>query len=95
MTEDEIIREPHQLNGHEFEQALGDSEGQGKLACCSPRGSPRLGPDLAAEQQLQACLSVYIASKSEECCQEGWSQVLSLCSQAPESVPLICLFPSR
>ena len=26
----------HQLNGHEFEQILGDSEGQGSLACCSP-----------------------------------------------------------
>ena len=25
----------HQLNGHEFEQALGDGEGQGNLACCS------------------------------------------------------------
>ena len=25
----------HGLNGHEFEQGLGDSEGQGKLACCS------------------------------------------------------------
>ena len=28
----------HQLNGHEFEQTLGDSEGQGSLACYSPRG---------------------------------------------------------
>ena len=28
----------HQFNGHEFEQTLGDSEGQGNLACCSPRG---------------------------------------------------------
>ena len=28
----------HQLNGHEFEQALGDREGQGSLACCSPWG---------------------------------------------------------
>ena len=26
------------LNGHEFEQALGDSEGQVSLACCSPWG---------------------------------------------------------
>ena len=24
----------HRLNGHEFEQALGDGEGQGSLACC-------------------------------------------------------------
>ena len=26
------------LNGHEFEQTLGDGEGQGSLACCSPWG---------------------------------------------------------
>ena len=26
----------HRLNGHEFEQTLGDSEGQGSLVCCSP-----------------------------------------------------------
>ena len=34
-TEDEIVRWHHWLNGHEFEQALGDSEGQGSLVCCS------------------------------------------------------------
>ena len=28
----------HRINGHEFEQALGDSEEQGSLACCSPWG---------------------------------------------------------
>ena len=28
----------HRLNGHEFEQALGDSEGPGSLACCGPWG---------------------------------------------------------
>ena len=28
----------HQLNGHEFEQTLGDGEGQRSLVCCSPRG---------------------------------------------------------
>ena len=28
----------HRLDGHEFEQALGDSEGQGSLACGSPQG---------------------------------------------------------
>ena len=35
-TEDEMAGWHHQLNGHEFEQTLGDSEGQGSLACCSP-----------------------------------------------------------
>ena len=38
MTEDEMVRWHHALNGHEFEQASGDSEGQGSLACCSPWG---------------------------------------------------------
>ena len=38
MTEDEMIGWHHQLNGHEFEQTPGDSEGQGRLACCSPWG---------------------------------------------------------
>ena len=28
----------HQLDGHEFEQAPGVSDGQGSLACCSPWG---------------------------------------------------------
>ena len=38
MTEDKTAGWHHQLNGHEFEQAPGDGEGQGSLACCSPRG---------------------------------------------------------
>ena len=37
-TEDEMVGWHHQLNGHEFDQTLGDSEGQGSLACCSPQG---------------------------------------------------------
>ena len=38
MTEDEMVGQHHWLNGHEFEQALGDDEGQGSLASCSPWG---------------------------------------------------------
>ena len=38
MTEDEMVGWHHRLNGHEFEQALGDSDGQGSPACCSPWG---------------------------------------------------------
>ena len=34
----EMVGWQHQLNRHEFEQALGDGEGQGSLACCSPWG---------------------------------------------------------
>jgi len=35
MTEEEMVGWHHQLNGHEFEQALGDGEGQGSVVCGS------------------------------------------------------------
>ena len=35
-TEDEMVGWHHQLNGHEFDQALGVDDRQGGLACCSP-----------------------------------------------------------
>ena len=38
MTEDDRVGWHYQLNEHEFEQALGDSEGQGSLASCIPWG---------------------------------------------------------
>ena len=37
-TNDEMVGRHHQLNEYEFELTLGDSEGQGSLECCSPRG---------------------------------------------------------
>ena len=36
MTEDEMVGWHHQLKGCEFEQALGDGEGQEDLVCFSP-----------------------------------------------------------
>ena len=41
-TEDETVGWHHWLNGHEFEQTPGDSEGQGSLAHCSPWGLKEL-----------------------------------------------------
>ena len=38
VTEDEMAGWHHQLNGQEFEQTPGDSEGQGSLGCCSQWG---------------------------------------------------------
>ena len=38
VTEDEMVGWHHWLNGHEFERAPGDGEGQGSLACCRPWG---------------------------------------------------------
>ena len=36
MTEDDIVGWHHQLDGHEFLQALGVGNGQGSLVCSSP-----------------------------------------------------------
>ena len=38
MTEDEMIGWHHGLNGHEFEQAPGDGERLGNLACWHAAG---------------------------------------------------------
>ena len=43
----------NRLNGHEFEQALGDAEGQGSLVWCSPLGSQSVGHNWATEQRQQ------------------------------------------
>ena len=46
--QDEMVGWHHRLNGHGFEQALGDSEGQGILVCCSQWG----GKELDTTEQL-------------------------------------------
>ena len=42
MTEDEMVGWHHQLDGHEFEHALGVADGQRNLVCCSPWGRKEL-----------------------------------------------------
>ena len=42
VTGDEMVGWHYWLNGHEFKQTLGDSEGQGSMACCSPWGDKEL-----------------------------------------------------
>ena len=49
MTEDEMVKWHHQLDGYEFEQAPGVGDGQGSLACCSPWGSQRVRYDWATK----------------------------------------------
>ena len=58
-TEDEMVGWHHWLNGREFEQAPGDSEGQGGLACFSPWG-PKESYDLVTEQQQKGLLVTYL-----------------------------------
>ena len=53
MTEDKMAGWHHQLNGHESEQTLGDSEGQRSLACCSPWGHKELD---TTEQVNNKCI---------------------------------------
>ena len=54
VTEDEMVGWYHWLNGHEFEQTLGDSEGQGSLGMLQSMGSQRVRHDWATEQQLSS-----------------------------------------
>ena len=58
-AENEVVREHHQLNGHESEQTLGNHEGQGSLACCSPWGSRELDTT-ATEQEEQKGRKVFM-----------------------------------
>ena len=59
-AEDEMAGWHQKLNGHEFKQTLGDSEGQGSLACCSPWGC-KVRHDWATEQQQRTVLSTLLA----------------------------------
>ena len=54
----EMVIWHHQLNGHEFEQTLGDSEGQESLACCTLWGRKEL--DIPEQQLCQATQRVLI-----------------------------------
>ena len=56
ITEKEMVGWHHWLNGYEFEQALGDGEGQGRLACCSPWG--RKGSDMT--EWLSNNMNMYV-----------------------------------
>ena len=54
MTENEMVGWHHRLDGHEFEQAPGDGEGQGSLVCFSPWGHKELD---MTEQVNNNCMS--------------------------------------
>ena len=56
MREDEVVGWHHQCNGHEFEQALGDGEGQGSLACFCSWGNKESDVTETEQQQQQQIL---------------------------------------
>ena len=53
-----MVRQHHQLSGHEFEQTKGDSEGQGSLACYGSWGHKE--SDVTATEQQH---HLYVKSK--------------------------------
>ena len=60
MAEDEVFGWHHQLNEHEFKQILEDSEGQGSLACCSPRGCKELDTTKWLDNNFKICFFLKI-----------------------------------
>ena len=59
MTEDEMFGWHHWLKGHEFEQTLGDGEGQGSLPCCSSWGCKELDTtELLNNNKALLCFSL-------------------------------------
>ena len=70
MTEDEMFGWHHRLYGHEFEQALGDGEGQGSLECCSPWGCKESDTTKGLTTKQAHCnASTGGASSKEPACQ--------------------------
>ena len=55
-----MVRWHHQLNGHEFEQTLGDSEGQGSLVCHSPWGHK----ESDTTEQLNKSICIWLGEKT-------------------------------
>ena len=60
MTEEEMVAWHHRINGHEFEQALGDGEEQRSLVCCSLWGCKE--SDMTEKLNNNKCYLLYIIS---------------------------------
>ena len=60
MTEDKTVRWHHRLNGYEFEQALGDGEGQESLTCCSPWGRKELNMTERLNNNMSLSVSLFV-----------------------------------
>ena len=60
MTEDEMVGWHHQLNGHEFESALGVGDGQGSLECCSPWGHKESDTTERLNWLIFICIHTYL-----------------------------------
>ena len=92
MTEVEMVERHHQLDGHEFEHAQGDGEGQGSLARCSPWGQK----ELDTPERLNTCARCQGAYGCIKGARRNsppsrasyitlWMLSCSLCSAAPDT----------
>ena len=63
---------PHRLNGHGFEQTPGVGDGQGGLACCSPRGRQESDTtERLNNNKLGSGLIRNLGAASLQACQQG------------------------
>ena len=63
-TEDEKVGWHHRLNGHEFEQTWGDSEGQGSLVCCKPWACKELDMTVPLNNKQFCLLNLLLSEAS-------------------------------
>ena len=97
-AEDKMTRYSHKLSGHEFEQTLGDSEGQRSLAGCSPRIHIEL--DATEQQPLQLPHGVAVEHSPRTSLLLAWAGVALLRSwqvlhSGAHGVKGLSLLPSR
>ena len=85
-TKDEMVGWHHWLNGHEFEQALGDGEGQRSLACCSPWGR-RVGQDWTMLHWGK------IRTLPQDCTLISWLILSCLCTSSYLSAATVWICP--
>ena len=94
MSEDEMVGWHHQLIGHEFEQAQGDGEGEGSLACCSPWGHKESDMTELLYNNMNQ-LSIYIYPLPLELPSHPPPSHLSRSSQSTELSSLCCIAASH
>ena len=64
MTEDEMLRWHHRLDGHELSKLWEMVEGQGSLACCSPRGHKESDMTLQLNNHLIGIIETQLFSQT-------------------------------
>ena len=73
-TEDEMVGWHHQLDGHEFGQALGIDDGQRSLACCSPWGCKEF--NMTEPLNWLTDLEVNLTTVLKDLCNENYKTFL-------------------